>query len=176
MVDVEEMFKILQLEDIPSRLKEKLRERTYKSKEEFYDYYSALESLASSSILFPNHYVEFYPIIHEHIASRDYTCNLSGVKIKKGRQYITYHPFVYNLKTKTSYTIKKKIKALEEFYSVLPSDLNTYEMWYTYLKNCYYNNDIYLENTGVDFYNLSELCGDNCLDLHPLGLKKIRRN
>ena len=59
---------------------------------------------------------------------------------------------------------------MECFVDELPKDLFTYEEWYRKLTTSYYQKD-----DIIDFYYLSSVCGDNCLEPYLLGLSKNKR-
>lgn len=159
----------IQEERIPIRIQHLLKSKSFQSIEEFYQYYEHIYLLYCSTLLFPNSFVAFYPTIEERIASKSFSCHLSGALIKKGEEYLSYHPFIENLHTHRVYVTNKDIKACTEFYSMFPQTIGMYEEWYRKLKNSYYEPQ---DSNTIDFYNLSVECGDTCLDLCPLRSRK----
>lgn len=158
---------------LPNRIINLLKEKQFSSEEDFYRFYEELLLSYTNSYLLKGKFVEFYPIVRNRVAKCDFSCQLSGTKIRQGSAYITYHPFVEDFGNKRVYVIKKEIKALPDFLDILPTNMAMYEEWYIKLQNCISYESM---NGGrVDFYNLSVECGENCLDLYPLNLSKKRR-
>lgn len=164
---------LVDIDHLPVRIANILKEKHFSSEDEFYQYYEKLLLSYTSFYLFHGQLIDFYPIIKERTATKDFSCHLSGVKIKQGSPYITYHPFVENLENKRVYVTKREIKSLPEFSYDLPKDIFAYEDWYVKLKNCYQYE--MTNGGGVDFYNLSVECGNSCLDLYPLNLSRKRK-
>lgn len=162
---------LLETLDLPVRLSNILKSSDFYSEENFYKMVEKLTLQYTSQYFLPNQLVSFYPQVKERRASRDLVCNLSGAIIKKGRFYYTYHPFLENLNTGRVYTIHKNIHAELGYIDCFPQDLFTYEDWYYRLKNAYYGSD----NGMIDFYFLSCECGEDCLDLYPLGRSKGKK-
>lgn len=171
MFDANFLIDELKITDhLPTKIVNILKENHFKNEAEFYRFYEKLLIKYTNSYLIKGQFIEFYPIIQERIARSDFSCYLSGTKINCGNTYIAYHPFVEDLDNRRVYVIKKEIKALPDFLDVLPKNMVTYEDWHSRLKNCYQNEII--NGGGVDFYNLSVECGENCLDLYPLKLSR----
>ncbi len=155
---------------LPSRLLNILKTMQFSSEEKLFEEVDQLILSYTSHYLFPNCLIAFYPQLHEHHASYDISCNISGAVIKKGSIYYTYHPFMEDLKSGRVYTIKKKICVEYSYIDLFPQDLFTYEEWYYKLKNSYYQHD-----DIIDFYNLSVSCGEDCLEPYQLGFHKKRK-
>lgn len=156
--------------EIPTRLINILKDMTFYSEDAFFQMADTLALEHTSHYLFPNRFISFYPQVMERYANNNLTCNLSGVKIKKGSLYYTYHPFMEDLQSGRVYTISKKIVAEASFVDLFPQDLFTYEEWYYKITNAYYQNE-----DVIDFYFLSKECGESCLDPYLLGLSKKKR-
>lgn len=153
--------------NIPIRLKNIIKQKTFKNELQFYNYLENLIGAYTSIYLFPNDYVAFYPHIISHKASTPITCAISNAKINIGSSYICYRPLIENLTTNTTYTTNKTIKAEPYYYDYFPQTLFDFEVWYQKLLNSeYFTDDI------IDFYNLSINCGDNCLSLHKFNKKR----
>lgn len=162
---------LLETVDLPVRLLNILKSDDFYSEEAFYKMVEQLTLQYTSQYLLPNQLVSFYPQVKERRASTNLICNLSGSIIRKGSFYYTYHPFLENLNTGKVYTIHRNIRAELGYIDYFPQDLFTYEDWYYRLKNAYYedNDDV------IDFYFLSRECGEDCLNLYPLGRSKGRK-
>lgn len=158
-------------EYLPIRIKNLLKARNYKSLEEFYTFYEELCFKYKCSQNFNGIWIDFNPIIKERIAKNNFSCYLSGTKIQKGEMYLTYHPFVEDLTNKLVYVTKREIKALPNFFECFPRELIHYEMWQSMLLHCHENPIV----GGGDFYNLSTLCGEDCLDVYPLSRSKKKK-
>lgn len=157
--------------DIPTRIVNSLKLMNFYSEESFFKEVDKLVLAHTSHYLFPNELVSFYPQVREYHATCDLICHLSGAKIKKGSVYYTYHPFIEVLNSGRVYTVKKMINAELGFIDYFPQDLFTYEEWYYKLKNAYYPK----EDNIIDFYYLSSVCGENCLEPYLLGQSKKKR-
>lgn len=174
MFDVNTLIDVLVNQDhLPTRIVNILKEKQFKNEIEFYRFYEELLMKYTSAYLLQGQWIDFYPIIKERIAKNDFSCHLSGTKIKSGGTYIAYHPFVEDLENKRVYATKREIKSTPDFLDVLPTDILSYEDWYCRLQNSY---SYEISNVGgVDFYNLSIECGEHCLDLYPLNLSRTKK-
>lgn len=157
--------------DLPIRIVNILKSKSFKSEKDFYKVLEDILIKYTSNYLSPNHLISFYPQLKERKASKNFSCDLSGIPIYSGRYYYTYHPFLEDLKSGKVYVTQKEIKTCIDYVDELPKDLFTYEEWYYRLKNCYYENNL---NNNVDFYHLSTKLGDNCLEPYELGISKKR--
>lgn len=162
---------LLQELDLPVRLLNILKSKHFYSVDSFYQAVEELTQQYTSHSLFPNELVSFYPHVKERMARKDLICHLSGAYIRKGSFYYTYHPFIQNLVTGKVYTIQKKICTELAYIDYFPQDLLTYEEWYYRVHNAYCESD----NGPIDFYLLSCECGEDCLDLYPLGKAKRKK-
>lgn len=70
--------------EIPTRLINILKDMTFYSEDAFFQMADTLALEHTSHYLFPNRFISFYPQVMERYANNNLTCNLSGVKIKKG--------------------------------------------------------------------------------------------
>ena len=165
-INIDELLNEAQL---PIRFVNILRNETFYSIDSYYKRVQELYNEYSSNFLFPNKLLAFYPQVRQRVASTNLTCNLSGARIKKGSVYYTYHPFIEDIKNGRVYTIRKMIKAELGFIDCFPQDLASYEEWYYKVKNAYYSTD---NKDVIDFYLLSCECGEDCLELYPLGKRK----
>lgn len=156
--------------ELPTRLINILKVGTYYSEKAFFEKVNQLLLEHTSHYLFPNRLIAFYPQVVERCANSDLICHLSGVRIKKGSFYYTYHPFMEDLESGRVYTIQKKIHTELCYIDYFPQDLFTYEEWYYKVKNAYYINDHI-----IDFYFLSSECGESCLEPYLLGISKKKR-
>ena len=93
--------------EIPIRIQNKLKNEYFKNELDFYKKLEELTIKHTSYYLFPNNVCCFYPKVTEQIASKEYTCQISAAKIKKGENYYCYRPILENLTTNKVYTIKK---------------------------------------------------------------------
>ncbi len=174
MFNVNDVMEILVNQDhLPTKIVKILKEKHFRNETEFYRFYEELLMKYTSSYLLQSQWIEFYPIIKERTAKTDFSCYLSGTKIKKGDFYITYHPFIEDLETKKVYVTKREIKSIPDFLEYFPTDILSYEDWYSRLQNSY-SYEI-MNVGGVDFYNLSIEGGEHCLDLYPLNLSKTKK-
>jgi len=180
MVELDDYFECLEPIDInkylkeiniPNRIVNVLRLKKFYSEEQFFKEVDNLLLKHTSHYLFPNELVSFYPQVREYKANHELICHLSGSIIKKGSFYYAYHPFMEVLNNGRIYTIKSNINAELAFIDYFPQDLFTYEEWYYKLKNAYYSKD----DNIIDFYHLSSVCGESCLDPYLLGQGKKKR-
>lgn len=163
---------LLKEEDLPIRFVNILRNERFYSVDSYFKRVQELYLQYTSSFLFPNRLMAFYPQLKENNATRELTCNLSGAKIKKGSVYYTYYPFIEDIKNGRVYTVSKRINATLDYVDYFPKSLIEYEEWYYKIKNSYFNCD---DSGPIDYYFLSVECGEDCLEPKLLGISKSRR-
>ena len=159
--------------DLPVRFINILRSEKFYNETSFYERVQELYAEYSSSFLFPNRLMAFYPQLKERTSTKEITCNLSGAKIKSGTVYYTYYPFIEDVNNGRVYTVSKRINATLDYVDYFPKTLIEYEDWYYRLKNSYFNCD---DSGPIDYYFLSVECGEDCLEPKLLGVSKKRRN
>ncbi len=108
--------------DLPVRIVNILKSKNFKNEKDFYKVLEDILIKYTSNYLFPNHLISFYPQLRERKASKDFSCDLSGIPIYMGKTYYTYHPFMEDLKSGRVYTIKKEIKTCLDYIDELPQD------------------------------------------------------
>ena len=163
---------LLKDSNLPVRFINILKSEVFYDVDSYYKRVCELYNEYTSSFLFPNKLMAFYPQVRQSVASSDLVCNLSGAKIKKGSVYYTYHPFIEDIKNGRVYTIRKMIKAELGFIDYFPRNLASYEEWYYKVKNAYYSTN---NKDEIDFYLLSSECGEDCLEPYLLGKRKGRK-
>lgn len=145
---------------LPLRIKNKIKEKSFTSELEFYQYVQELINKNTSYYLFPNDICFFYPKIVESKSTKNNICHLSGAPINIGESYYTFRPILENLTINKVFTIKKSIIASIGYIDYFPTTLLEFEEWCRILEEANYHND-----GSVDFYNLSTIAGDTCLCL-----------
>ena len=154
--------------NLPIRIKNIIKEKYFSSEIDFYKFLETLLHKYTSYYLFPNDYVAFYPYLEQYHSKTKTSCNISGAQIKIGSVCYYYRPLMENLSTGNVYTIKKTIKVAEDYQDILPTNIHDFEVWYQKLAcKDFHDDDV------VDFYNLSIICGENCL--HPYQLRKTKK-
>lgn len=156
--------------EIPIRIQNKLKNEYFKNELDFYKKLEELTIKHTSYYLFPNNVCCFYPKVTEQIASKEYTCQISGAKIKKGENYYCYRPILENLTTNKVYTIKKSVIISTGYLEYLPQDLFTFEEWCQKLSEHYYR-----EDDVINFYDFACNIGDNGLDLLEFDKDPLKR-
>lgn len=164
-----EFLKIIGFE-IPVRFKNILNNEYFKNEAEFYRRLEELINIHTSYYLFPNDICFFYPKVEESVATKEFTCYLSGAIIKPGEQYYCYRPLLENISQNKVYTVKTNIIASIGYYDLFPSTLFEFEEWCQKLDQNYYRSD-----DKIDFYAFSSIAGTNALDLRLLEKNPSKR-
>lgn len=125
------------------------------------DYNASINN--SSSSLFPNDTIEFYPRILYQKSKKDRVCHYSGAIIKEGSYYINYRPMIHNLSTKETFVLDKSITCEPCYEEKLPMNLLEFELMISRIENAYeYDDELW--------YNFNCNYGNN-----TLSLKKLRK-
>lgn len=173
-IDIDSYLEIMGY-DIPTRLKNILKEETFYSEKQLYQRLEEIVLEHTSYYLFPGDQCSFYPKFVESKATKNFTCYLSGAPIVPGESYYTYRPLIKNLNTHKSYTISSSIIASAGYIDLFPTTLLDFEEWCRKLEQAEYSND-----DEIDFYGFSCIAGSNCLypkELHDdKETRKRRRN
>lgn len=107
-IDIELYLEKLEY-DIPTRIKNILKEETFYSEKDFYKKLEETILEHTSFYLFPGDLCSFYPKFVETKATKYFTCYLSGAPIVPGESYYTYRPLIQNLNTSKKYTISSSL-------------------------------------------------------------------
>lgn len=153
--------------NVPLRIQNELKNKHFKSELDFYKCLEERINLNKSFYLFPSNICFFYPSTTSHIASKEYSCMISGIRINRGERYCCYRPLLENYTKKKVYTLRKTLIISEDYESYLPKDLWEFEEWYQNLEK-----HLYQENSQINFYDFACNAGDNALNLREFSNRK----
>lgn len=94
-----------------------------------------------SENLFPGKSIIVYPGIKEVHASKDYICDFSGARIRKGSLYINYRPMLKNISNNDTYVLTKTIKTETSYIYDLPTNISEIEAFNDKILNYEYYSD-----------------------------------
>ena len=125
-----------------------IKKYSYMSLEDISKVLEITISEITSYSLFPSQIVLCYPQIKEVKASKQYTCDISGSRIKKGSNCIVYKMFMDNLSDGYSYVLEKPWVSELGYRDFYPRTIRELDILNDKLSNPFDYSD------GYNYYNI----------------------
>ena len=104
-----------------------------------------------SEYLFPNEPISVTPFIEIRRSRHDRICHISGSPIYQGDVYCRYKPIIHRIQPNKFYTISKAICTSPYYETILPSDIQTLELWHHNLATRRSTKEIDFEEFSVNY-------------------------